>query len=62
MTITRMGKNGPAYSSAFLKQLRDDLKQLAADVDNTLLAITLQKAASTVNVIKGMNEEGRERE
>jgi hypothetical protein len=62
MTVTRMGKHGVPYSSAFLKQLRDDLQQLAADVDDTRLAVPLQRAASAVNVIRGMNEEGRDNE
>ncbi|AFH19760.1 hypothetical protein F406_gp055 [Agrobacterium phage 7-7-1] len=62
MTVTRVGKHGMAYSSDFLNQLYDDLKQLAADVDDTRLSVVLHKAASTVNIVKGMNEAERVRE
>lgn len=60
MTVTRHGKHGVPYSRAFLQQLRDDLKQLASDVDNTQYATMLLKAASVVSIIRGMNEAGRE--
>lgn len=60
MTVTRMKKHGAPYGSDFLRQLRDDLQQLAADVDDTRLAVPLQRAASAVNVIRGMNEEEKE--
>jgi hypothetical protein len=61
MTVTRVGKNGVPYSSDFLDQLYDDLKQLAADVDDTRLSVVLHKAAITVNIVKGMNEAERVR-
>lgn len=62
MTVTRVGKNGAAYSSDFLKQLRDDLKQLASDVENTRHAEILLRASSTVNLIRSNNAAARERE
>lgn len=62
MTVTRIGKHGQPYSSSFLKQLRDDLQQLGADVENTRHAELLLRAASAVNLIRSNNEAGRERE
>lgn len=62
MTVTREGKNGVPYSSGFLKQLRDDLKQLAADVENTRHAEILLRASSAVNLIRSNNAAERERE
>ncbi|QIW87583.1 hypothetical protein Ab1vBOLIVR4_gp66 [Agrobacterium phage OLIVR4] len=53
--ITRIGKHGAPYGVDFLTQLRNDLKQLAADVDDTRYATRLLQAASAVNMIRSNN-------
>lgn len=62
MTVTRVGKHGAPYSSDFLNQLRDDLKQLAADVDDTRHAEILLRASSAVNLIRSNNAAEQEQE
>lgn len=57
--ITRVGKHGAPYSVDFLTQLRNDLQQLAADVDDTRYATRLLQAASAVNMIRSNNAAGR---